>query len=270
MENFGFWYDGAVSAKDTLELSIVEPGLIYGATAFTTMRVYQSLDHSLTNWVGHCDRLRLTLDTFHWQQPDWNRLRQGAEWMMKHYPVLRMVIFPDGREWITGRFLPQDLPQRQQEGITAWVANQTQRSLPSHKTGNYLAPWLALQTAHRLNAQEAILTDSANHWLETSTGNLWGWKDGHWWTPALESGILPGLLRSQLISWLKCQNEEVTETLWNAALVEQFEAIAYTNCVMEVIPIHTVLMDNATLSYGVTHPSFQKLRQLFGKGTTED
>jgi 4-amino-4-deoxychorismate lyase len=44
---------------------------------------------------------------------------------------------------------------------------------------------LAKANAQKLNTQEAILVDAAGNWLETSTGNLWGWRDGSWWTPAL-------------------------------------------------------------------------------------
>ncbi len=257
-----YWYRGHPVQGNQLELSIHEPGLLYGATVFTTLRIYDTLDHPLTQWQAHCDRIQQALSAFHWQHPDWQRLRQGAEWMATLYPVLRMVIFPDGQEWITGRALPADLSQRQQSGITAWVADsEFVRSLPNHKTGNYLAPWLALQTAQRFNAQEAILTNTTGDWLETSTGTLWGWKDGQWWTPPLETGILPGLLRSRLISELKCQNEEVREHSWTSDLVHQFAAIAYTNCVMEVIPIHTVLWGDAKLTYDVKHSKLGKLCQ---------
>lgn len=265
MKNFVYWYDGNLISGRTLEIAIDDPGLLYGATVFTTLRVYQSLDHPLTHWQGHCSRLHTSLEALHWQPPNWQRLRQGAE-LLTQFPVLRIVVFPDGREWITGRFLPSDLSQRQQQGITAWVIEEpdlAQRSLPAHKTGNYLASWLSLQAAHRSSAQEAILTDQDGNWLETSTGNLWGWCDNHWWTPPLSAGILPGLLRSQLIAKFKCQNEEVIEEAWTADRVETFEAIAYTNCVVEVVPIHTILRDSTQRIYPSVHPGFQKLRGLF-------
>jgi 4-amino-4-deoxychorismate lyase len=282
MEN-AYWYDGKLIEGKTLELAIDDPSLLYGATLFTTLRVYQSLNHPLTNWNGHLTRLQTSLKAFHWQQPDWKRLRQGADRLISTFPILRIVLFPDGREWITGRFLPPDLPQRQQNGITAWLTEPASlipphaaerssrssliRSLPSHKTGNYLAPWLALQSAQRHNAQEAILTDNSGNWLETSTGNLWGYHDRHWWTPPLESGILPGLLRTQLITKIRCQNEEVSEQPWNPELVEQFEAIAYTNCVIEIIPIHTILRSPSPQTYPSAHPAFQTLRELFFTGS---
>ena len=253
------WYNGREIEGDQIQLSITDPGLIYGATTFTTLRVYQLLNHPLTQWNEHCDRLKTAIAAFHWQAPDWNRLRLGAELMATDSPVLRIVIFPDGREWITGRSLPSDLSQRQQQGITAWVADsELSRSLPQYKTGNYLAPWLALQTAQRSSADEAIFVDQNRNWLESSTGTLWGWADGRWWTPPLSTGILPGLLRSRFVPELNPIEEP-----WSFETVKRFEAIAYTNCVIEVIPIHTVVDQDQNYHYDPTHPKLQQLRNFF-------
>ena len=261
-----FWYDGRLIRGTKLELAIDNPGLLYGATVFTTLRVYQqSLHHPLTNWRSHCDRLTASLQTFGWQQPDWERLRRGAEQLTESYAVLRITIFPDGREWITGRSLPSDLTQRQQQGVTAWLADapEYRRSLADHKTGNYLSAWLAGQAARQQGAAEAILVDATGSWLETSTGNLWGWQGGCWWTPPLDAGILPGVVRSQLMDWLHAQDYPVQETPWHRERVLQFEAIAYTNSVMEVIPIHTVLTSSQSLTYDPLHPTLEPLRSLW-------
>jgi 4-amino-4-deoxychorismate lyase len=131
----------------TLAITCDEPALLYGATVFTTLRVYSSaLDHPLTLWQAHCDRLRHTLDHFSWPHPPWTSLHQGAVTMAQHYPVLRITCWPDGRELITGRPLPQELAQRQQQGISAWLAESANyhRPLANFKTGNYLGGWLAL------------------------------------------------------------------------------------------------------------------------------
>lgn len=237
---------------------------------FTTLRVYhRSLDSSLTNWKRHCDRLHTTLQTFGWQQPQWHRIRQGAEILRSNFPVLRITIFPGGREWITGRNLPVDLTERQKHGIAvaAIAAEQFQRCLPAHKTGNYLSAWMAKNTAQQLGAGEAILVDAKGNWLETSTGNLWGWQNGCWWTPPLEAGILPGVVRQQLINWLQSHNYQVTESPWSPQIVKKFEAIAITNSVVEVIPIHTAIEQQGkrSLSYDPYHPAFKLLRSLFAK-----
>ena len=78
-----FWYDGNLITGNTLELAIDDPGLLYGATVFTTMRVYQhSLESRLTNWTEHCDRLSSSLQAFDWQQPNWKQVKLGATSML--------------------------------------------------------------------------------------------------------------------------------------------------------------------------------------------
>jgi 4-amino-4-deoxychorismate lyase len=239
-----YWYDGALVASSILELAIDEPALLYGATVFTTMRVYESsLTHPLTHYCVHLDRLKNSIASFDWQQPNWQSLQRGAVCLSSRFRVLRIAIFPDGRELITGRNLPPDLAQRQQQGITAWIAEAEiyRRNLANHKTGNYLGAYLALQKARQLGAQEAILLDRTGNWLETSTGNLWGWKDGCWYTPSLDCGILPGIIRSQLLRWLQKNHTPVIENCWTPEFVKDLGAIAYSNCVVEVMPIKTII-----------------------------
>jgi 4-amino-4-deoxychorismate lyase len=248
-----------------LELTIDDPGLLYGATVFTTLRVYgNSLDSKLTHWQAHCDRLKSSIQTFGWHLPSEERLRQGAEAMAKYFPVLRITLFPDGREWITGKLLPKGLTEKQENGILARLAaREFYRSLPAHKTGNYLSAWLAKMSVQESNAQEAILVNDEGHWLETSTGNLWGWQDGSWWTPPLATGILPGVVRGQLVQWLRQNQQVVREEPWIPSRVRKFEAIAYSNSVVEIIPIHTVILPVGKLEYNPMHPCFQQLRMFF-------
>ena len=263
-----FWYDGGIILRNTLELEVNNPGLLYGATVFTTMRVYgQSLIHPLTNWQAHYDRLQHSLDIFGWQQPDWTRLKQGAELLLNSFSVLRMAVFPDGKEWIIGRNLPPDLTQRQQQGITAWVAEDSiyRRNLAQHKTGNYLSAYLARQKALQVGAKEAILIDSNGNWLETSTGNLWGYKNGSWYSPALDSGILPGIGRSQLLNFLRQENIPVQENIWTPNFIQELDAIAYSNCVVEIIPIVRILSSANWLNFLSLSSKISSLRDRFFK-----
>lgn len=247
-----YWYDGTLVNSDQILLSINDPGLIYGANVFSTMRVYEkSLEHPLSNWPAHGDRLNHSLQAFHWPQPSWKRLKQGAEAMCEYFPVLRMVIYPDGRELISGHNLPMDLRQRQTFGVTAWIAkdNIYRRDLAQHKTGNYLAAYLARNHALSSKAQEAILVDAHGNWLETSTGNLWGWRDNCWYTPSLDSGILPGIGRSHIINRLQKKNIQTKQNLWTPQFVRSLKGILYSNCVVETIPITRVLGSRDSSDY---------------------
>ena len=248
-----FWYDGKLLNTSKLQLDFNEPGLCYGATCFTTIRVYDgSLDHPLTSWQAHCDRLKTTISIFNWQQPHWQQLKQGAQILAKQFLVLRITIFPDGREWITGRTLPSALEQLQTSGITAWIADDSLycRNLPQHKTGNYLARNQALN----LGAQEAILVNTQGNWLETSTGNLWGWQNGCWYTPKLESGILPGIARSRWLHFFGSRKTKVEENIWTPEFVLTIEALAYSNCVVDWVPITTVLGREGKTDYTIQQP----------------
>lgn len=260
-----YWYNGKTINSQFIELELDNPGLLYGATVFTTLRIYNnSLDHPLTHWLSHLDRIKTSLNFFNWQQPNWYLVRQGAEAIKQHFPVLRITVFPDGKEWITGRNLPQDLAQKQKHGITASLANsQFYRSLPSHKTGNYLTAWQAKIHAQDINTQEAIFTDPQGNWLETTTGNLWGWKDDSWWTPPLDGGILPGIVLGHLTTFLRNQQYNVYQEPWTKELVESFDAIAYSNCVVETVPIHTVIQPASQLEYNSYHICLKQLENFF-------
>jgi 4-amino-4-deoxychorismate lyase len=261
-----YWFCGQKHQSAHLEIAIVEPALLYGATVFTTLRVYnQTLDHPHTHWAAHVERLRHALATFHWVEPDWAAVRQGADYLKQEFPILRVTCFPDGRELITGRPLPTGLEQMQQQGIVAWAAagEQYQRSHPGYKTGNYLGNFLALQAAQRQGAQEAILIDTQGRWLETSTGNLWGWAEGHWWTPPLQDGLLPGVARLHLLHHLQSQGQSVRQDHWTQRQIQRFEALAYSNSGIQVVPIHTVLTDQSRLGFDPQHWSLTALRTAF-------
>jgi 4-amino-4-deoxychorismate lyase len=248
-----YWYDGRQIESRTIELNPSDPGLLFGATVFTTFRTDRltAIEYDL-----HCHRLRSSVLDFGWCEPDWVRLHQGVECLKSAFSVLRITLFPDGCELITGRDLPPQLKEWQTNGVTVIIADrQYTRSIPQHKTGNYLAPWLALQQARNRDIQEAILTNDRGDWLETTTGNLWGYRDGCWYTPPLSAGILPGIARSQILSHLQQQNLPVVECEWNPEWVKDLDSIGYSNSVVRFIPIHTVITPLGTLEYVTQHPA---------------
>ena len=264
-----FWYNGNLETGDRIPLSIIDPALLYGATHFTTLRIYnQTLTDPRNHWPHHLQRLRQTLP--HFIAPNWTQLIEGAIYLSKYYEILRLTLFPDGRHLITGRSLPPDLHDRQTQGISALLLSPDQtRSLPHLKTGNYLAPWLALQDARLQNCAEAIFSDRHGNWLETTTGNLWGYAKGIWHTPPLYSSensttILPGIQRSALIAILQSQNIPIQETHWSPDRIAQFECIAYSNSVVELIPIHTIISSENIKPYqfSVNFNPIQRLQNL--------
>ncbi len=251
-----YWYNGKSFDIQTIELNIDDPGLLYGATVFTTLRT----DRRNSTLKLHYQRLRSSIIDLDWLEPKWANIDRAYAYLAPHFPILRITIFPDGRELITGRELPPQLTKWQTEGITVNIAHRNYvRSIPQHKTGNYLAPWLALKQARARNIQETILTNDRGDWLETSTGNLWGYRDGCWHTPPLTAGILPGIERGEIIDRL---DRKVVEIEWAQEWVKSLESIAYSNSVIHLIPIHTVITHMGTLKNNVQHPALECLKPV--------
>jgi 4-amino-4-deoxychorismate lyase len=125
-----------------------------------------------------------------------------------------------------------------------------------------LSAWLSLQKAVKFGAKEAILLDDRGNWLETSTGNLWGWKEGCWWTPTLE-GILPGIVRSQLLKWLQIQNIPVEQNQWTPDFVQGLEAIAISNSAIEIVPFSHILSSQDRRFLNPAHWALEQLQNYF-------
>ena len=105
-----YWYDGHWFEQETIILPVTEPGLLFGATVFTTLRVYdQDLLHPLTLWPAHLARLQTSVRNLQWQSPNWEALTQAAQTLSQESPVLRITLFPGGQGWIMGRELPVNL-----------------------------------------------------------------------------------------------------------------------------------------------------------------
>ncbi|MFN5515243.1 MAG: aminotransferase class IV [Cyanobacteriota bacterium] len=259
------WFDGQWREGQNLTLDLEDPGFLYGATIFTTLRCYeQSLHHPLSHWCQHRRRLERSLDAFGWPEPDWNRLESVIETLARHDPVLRVTLFADGKELVTGRPLPPDLAWRQREGVIAWVADSPRfaRPLAEQKTGNYLPAWLARRQAQQNGAGEAILVNAQDDWLETGTGNLWGWGDDQYWIPPLTGESLSGAVQERLLAWLAAQGREVRQEPWTLDLRSCLQGVAYSNSVIELIPLKTILWGDRCLSFGDFSP-WTQLRAYF-------
>lgn len=260
------WYDGQCYDDGRVPIAANDPGLMFGATVFSTLRVYgEDLNDRRTAWSAHRRRLETAIADFGWSDPDWPRVIQGLHRLAPHYSLLRVTLFPDGCELVSGRSLPDNLATMQRDGITAWVAppDRHTRLLAGYKTGNYLGAWSALQTARSHGNGEAILTDTAGHWLETSTGNLWGYRDRTWYTPPIDGSILPGIVRQRILETLRSQCVDLDIDVndrepWTPELYRSFQTVAYSNSGVEIIPIVTVRLNSpADDAQTLTFPRLQ-------------
>lgn len=75
------------------------------------------------------------------------------------------------------------------------------------KTLNYLDNILAHQYAKEHGFDEGIMLNTKNHVIETSVANLFFMIDGMLVTPSLSEGVLPGIIRQQVLT--HCKREDI-------------------------------------------------------------
>ena len=71
--------------------------------------------------------------------------------------------------------------------------------LAGHKTHNYMEVMHLLSLARAQAYYDCLRLDTNGHLAETATSNLFFLKDGRLHTPALDTGILPGVTRGVLV-----------------------------------------------------------------------
>jgi 4-amino-4-deoxychorismate lyase len=92
-----FYYDGKLEENNYIQLDINDSTWLYGATVFTTLRVYQkSLNYPLTNWQNHCDRLKISIKEFDWIMPDWQKNRRRIKLSIKLFSCIKNNNFSRG------------------------------------------------------------------------------------------------------------------------------------------------------------------------------
>lgn len=90
------------------------------------------------------------------------------------------------------------------EPLSVVVARSTCRNerspLSRIKSLNYLDGILARREALERGAEEAVLLNTCGQLTEAAIANLFLQRDGEWLTPPLTDGVLPGVMRGQMLA----------------------------------------------------------------------
>ncbi len=99
--------------------------------------------------------------------------------------------------------------------------------------------------AQKLGFNEAIFCNEREELTEGSLSSLLVLVDGQWLTPALESGVLPGVARSLLL-----RGEIVSESVLPLSILERAQAAAVCNGVRGIGAVHSItLCDGRVLHF---------------------
>ena len=98
--------------------------------------------------------------------------------------------------------------------------------LAGHKTHNYMEVMHLLSLARAQTYYDCLRIDINGFLAETATSNLFFLKDDRLYTPALDTGILPGVIRAVL---LRDCDLQIEEGLFAQGAIRDAEAVFVTN-----------------------------------------
>lgn len=99
------------------------------------------------------------------------------------------------------------------------------------KTTSYAFHVLARRAARAAGADDALLLDAEGDLAETSTGNVFLFREGVWCTPRADGALVPGIARSVLLQALSERGRAAYEGKFPLEQVLESDTVVVTNAV---------------------------------------
>lgn len=151
-----------------------------------------------------------------------------------------------------------------EQGISAEI-NQEFQIIPDRlsrvKSTNYIRNILAAQEAAEKGFQESLFTNIKGHLVEGASSNLFLYKQGHWITPSLDEGPLPGITRKVLLELMKKNEIPFVEGPVEISDLQESEEAILTNAIRELLPL--TKLGDTPIGTGHVGPKTGELKQLY-------
>ena len=212
----------------------LDEGYQFGLGVFETISVEHNVP-ILLSW--HLERLHRSLKTLGIQQTVHESY--VFSWLSAHpgeHQALKLIV-SDKNLIVTMRPNPYT-PGQIQEGFCLSYSNVYRNEtspLVHHKTLNYGDCILEKRRAKEAGADELIFCNSRGEICEGTASNIFFVYDGQIYTPPVESGLLPGILRRFII-----EQYPVKEQILRKEDVLHMQECFITNSLMGVMPVHTL------------------------------
>jgi branched-subunit amino acid aminotransferase/4-amino-4-deoxychorismate lyase len=112
--------------------------------------------------------------------------------------------------------------------------------LAGHKTHNYMENMLLLAAARSAGYGDALRVNTDGVLAETTVGNLFFIEDGQLHTPALATGVLPGVVRGEVLVAARALSLKVAEGAYTPERLQNAEAVFMTNSSVGILPVDVV------------------------------
>lgn len=286
--------NGRIASEREAVISVVDHGFLYGEGIYETMRTYNGrpflYDRHMRRLRNSARMIALPLPFTDDQLASQIRGTMEAADLNGAEAYTRVLVTrgigeltydpaatPDPSIVIIVK--PQENPSREEYDrgvrvvIVDIVRNHPDTVNPMIKSNNLLNCALAAQEAIRRGGYEGVMRNYRGELSECTTSNLFIVKDGAALTPALSSGLLPGITRELLFDVGVDAGIPVREQVLRDADLFAADEAFLTGTTRELVPI--VQVDDRTIGTGRPGLATKKLLEAFrrrawsGAGGTE-
>lgn len=254
-------WNGSVKRQEEAVISVYDHGFLYGMGLFETMRTYGGepylLERHLQRLANGCRSLGIRYEPDARAFRAWLRELMEAERLTEAYVRLTVTAgegilgLPAGdyaspNALLMVKPLPEPNPALYRDGRELALL-ATPRNTPEgdvrlkslHYMNNIIAKRELATRGAAPGAEGLMLTREG--WLsEGIVSNLFFARDGKLFTPAVETGLLPGITRTRVIELAAREGIAIGEGLYPWEHLLLAEEVWLTNSVQELVPVTTL------------------------------
>ena len=131
--------------------------------------------------------------------------------------------------------------------------------LAAHKTNNYMENYFLLRQCQKRGYFDALRWNTDGFLAETTKANVFCIRDKVLCTPALAVGVLPGVVRANVLKVAQEIGVRCEEGLYGRGLIENSSAVFLTNSLQGLVPVESIHDDCVYTFDSAADPLHQKL-----------
>ena len=156
---------------------------------------------------------------------------------------------------------PRDLYEKGAHVMICEFRTSPSDPVAGHKTTGYLPRLLGLREAQRAECLEAVWFTTANRLAEGSISNVFVVRKGVLKTPPLDTPVLPGIVRKEVLDIARALNVEAQEAPITIDELLDADEVLLTNTMMQIMPV--VRIERHDIAEGRVGPIAKKLLEEY-------
>lgn len=269
------WMNGEFLRAEELKISPFDHGFLYGAGFFETFRTYGG---NVLLYDEHMDRLHTALTEYRITMPydeteilaavrKLDQLNGGQDGYFRlnvsagvHDIGLAPSSYASPNVILFRKELAPAVRGTEKKAVWLDTLRDKPESTVRHKSHNFLNNVRGRLELPSLKELEGLFVTEEGFVAEGITSNVFWVKDGALFTPAIETGILPGTTRAFIIKCAKVEGIPVNEGFYGKEHVEDADELFVTNAVQEIVPLS--MIEEISLP-GATGIYYKKLHAFY-------